>query len=211
MTPNPQPYPRDRYGRTPADAARLIFSDCCGELHKALTDTAAGQQQWVPAEAMPVPASAPPVADAAGGAARFRTADLQTNEQGWREYPDGVDPPLLGDPDRCDIASVDIADMSPAIFFRDFYVQRRPLIIRGAAKHWEIRKEWTRQLFMDYDYMLGGAPVHVGTIPYPESCKHDLRPHRSHRSHRAHRHGGHACTRIPRPLVDGVSHSTHHW
>ena len=39
----------------------------------------------------------------------------------WRQYVDG-DPPLLGS-GRCDIPEIEAADMTPVVFFRDFYSQ----------------------------------------------------------------------------------------
>lgn len=161
---------KDIFGRTAADAARMAFPTASAKLHWLLAPP--DKPPYIP---VPHPLDwpddssrgdpdSPAIADPGPAATTLQAGAVLTPEKsGWRTY--SGTPPLLGN-GRCDIDEVDYANMTCQRFFRDYFLARRPVVLRGAATNWELRKKWTKKMFVEYDAMLGGAGVKVGKIPY---------------------------------------------
>jgi len=58
------------------------------------------------------------------------------NKDGWMA---GVEHPV-----RCDIAAIDVSELTMAMFKRD-HEDKAPVLIRGATKDWAAHRRWTRQ------------------------------------------------------------------
>lgn len=67
---------------------------------------------------------------------------------------------------RCGVDVLTPAEATPAVFFRDFYLRNRPVIIRGLASDWPQRDAWSREALVQN---FGSLAFIAGEIPYAKA------------------------------------------
>ena len=64
------------------------------------------------------------------------------------------------------MASIHVSNLTFESFVEDYLSQRRPLLIKGAADHWKVRKTWSMQSLSQNVY--SNIELLVGKIPYAD-------------------------------------------
>jgi hypothetical protein len=65
---------------------------------------------------------------------------------------------------RCDIDQMDIGQLNASVFYRRYFLPRRPLLIKGGCKTWTAMSRWSSMKYLDR--ALKDATVMAAPIPY---------------------------------------------
>ena len=84
---------------------------------------------------------------------------VSANHGGWNTHREASELDI----DYCDIAQLDGRNISGETFIREYLVEGRPVIMRGAALDWKFRRTWTKNKLRKLS-----TEVEVGQIPYEE-------------------------------------------